>query len=145
MSKKPKEKKIIGVPAKKRGRPAFIPTDEQRQTVIHLKACGYPVESMCKLLGIKKTLFYNKFKEELELGLEESNADVASSVLKAAKLDPDDPNYGSKNVQAAKFWLEARHPDFKRHSSVHIDGTVDSKSEVDIVTMVDILDQLRNK
>ncbi len=83
-----------------RGRPKYIPTPESRQRVKRLAAAGMSQDKIALSLGISKNTLTSNFREELDLGLAEANATVASALFKNATANG--------NVTAQIFWLKTR-------------------------------------
>ncbi len=53
------------LPPRGKGRPAHAATAETRQFVNLLLVCGYPPIAIAKALGLKRTAFYEHYREEL--------------------------------------------------------------------------------
>ena len=83
---------------KKRGRPAFKPTDEQREQVIALSSNGLPHIQIAQIIGCAPKTLRKHFREELNIGKIQANAKVAGALYQSA-LDG--------NVKAQTFWLKA--------------------------------------
>ena len=84
---------------KKRGRPAFKPTDEQREQVITMSSHGVPHRQQAPLIGCSSPKTLRKhFRDELDIGKIQANAKVAGALYQSA-LDG--------NVKAQTFWLKA--------------------------------------
>jgi hypothetical protein len=82
-------------------RPPFEPSEENRRTVKMLAAVGMPHEHIARKLGLGSAKTLRKhFREELDLGAAEANAQVARSLFEMAT--------SGMNVAAAIFWLTAR-------------------------------------
>lgn len=84
---------------RKRGRPKYAPTPQDRQRVKSLAAAGMAQDKIALSLGISKNTLTANFREELDLGLAEANAAVASALFK---------NATGGNVTAQIFWLKTR-------------------------------------
>jgi hypothetical protein len=87
------------------GRPAFVPTKEQRNTVAMLSGFGIPHEGICQLVKhegepISRETLQKYFRADLDRGVHEANTKVAGSLFKAA-IDQN-------NVGAMIFWLKTR-------------------------------------
>src|SRR5947209_4427485 len=81
-------------------RPPFEPTDETRNLVKELTAVGAPQKLIARKLGIRSPKTLRKhFRDELDLGGMEVNANVAKYLYQNAKAG---------NVEAQKFWLQCR-------------------------------------
>ena len=85
--------------ARKAGRPAFQPTEEQRYTVSLMAAIGIPQEDMCPAIGVTRPTLRKHFKEELAVGKTKAITQVAGSLMRQA-LDG--------NVTAQIFFLKTR-------------------------------------
>ena len=84
---------------KKRGRPPFKPTDEQREQVKAMSSHGVPHRQQAPLIGCSSPKTLRKhFREELDIGKIQANAKVAGALYQSA-LDG--------NVKAQTFWLKA--------------------------------------
>ncbi len=82
-------------------RPRFVPTPEQRRTVKSLAAYGIRHDQIARKIGIRspKTL-RRHFREELDQGVTEANAQVAQTLFKMA--------VSGKFLLATIFWMKAR-------------------------------------
>lgn len=83
-------------PRRSRGKPAFEPTDAQRQLVQVLTANGEPQPIIARNLGIGEKTLRKYFKAELADGLAQVRAAVGASIVKAAL---------NGNIYAGKYWL----------------------------------------
>ena len=84
---------------KKRGRPPFKPTDEQREQVKAMSSHGVPHRQQAPLIGCSSPKTLRKhFRDELNTGKIQANAKVAGALYQSA-LDG--------NVKAQTFWLKA--------------------------------------
>ena len=82
---------------KKRGRPAFKPTDEQREQVIALSSNGLPHIQIAQIIGCAPKTLRKHFRDELNLGKIQANAKVAGALYQLAL---------EGNVKAQTFWLK---------------------------------------
>ena len=83
---------------KKRGRPPFKPTDEQREQVITMSSHGVPHRQQAPLIGCSSPKTLRKhFRDDLNTGKIQANAKVAGALYQSA-LDG--------NVKAQSFWLK---------------------------------------
>src|SRR5260370_2109697 len=82
-------------------RPRFVPTKAQREQVRTMSAYGIKQEDIAKVLGFRspKTLRVH-FREELDRGAIEANAQVAQSLFKMATSC----RYPATTI----FWLKTR-------------------------------------
>ncbi|MHB1910413.1 MAG: hypothetical protein ACYCQJ_16330 [Nitrososphaerales archaeon] len=69
---------------KKRRPGKFIPTDEQREQVVGLKAVGATDERIAHILGISPDTLTKHFKIELECGLQEVLSRIATNLFRQA-------------------------------------------------------------
>ena len=83
---------------KKRGRPPFEPTDEQRKIVKALAALGMPYRDIGYVLGISEDTVAKHFRQELDVGPVEANARVGQFLYQQAQ----------RNLTAAIFWAKTR-------------------------------------
>ena len=81
-------------------RPRLNPTEQQRLLVKQLAAVGISQEHIAHKIGVRspKTLRMH-FREELDLGLADANATIASALYQNAQ---------DGNTDAQKFWLMNR-------------------------------------
>ena len=83
---------------KKRGRPAFKPTDEQREQVKAMSSHGVPHRQQAPLIGCSSPKTLRKhFRDELNTGKIQANAKVAGALYQSAL---------EGNVKAQSFWLK---------------------------------------
>ena len=81
-------------------RPKLNPTDEQRRLVKKLAAVGTKHEDIAQILNIRSPKTLRKhFREDLDRGATEANANVAGALYNNAMA-------GDTNAQ--KFWLQNR-------------------------------------
>jgi hypothetical protein len=82
-------------------RPTFIPTDEQRRLVKSLAAYGMKYDAIARRLGIRSTKTLSKhFREELDSGDTEANAQVAQTLFQMAT--------SGEHPACSMFWLKTR-------------------------------------
>lgn len=98
-AKKPAVKKPA---AKRPGRPAYVPTDKDRDQAKMLSGMGVTGEQIAALLGISEPTLHKYFQKELDTGYIQANAQVAQSLFRQA-TDKTKPN-----VIAAIFWMKTR-------------------------------------
>lgn len=112
------------------GRPAFVPTEEERSLVKALASYGIPQPLMCLLVKrpkgkakelrpISEPTLRKHFRAELDEGEPSLIAKVADSLVKTA-LDRTHPGH----VVAARFFLKAR-AGWRETDRVTHDGAVD--------------------
>jgi hypothetical protein len=82
-------------------RPTFLPTDEQRRLVKSLAAYGMKYDSIARRLRIRSTKTLSKhFREELDAGETEANAQVAQTLFQMA--------ISGEQPASTMFWLKTR-------------------------------------
>ena len=69
---------------KKRGVKKFIPTEDQREMVIGLKAVGTTDERIAEILGISADTLTKHFRYEIENGLKSVLARIANNLFRQA-------------------------------------------------------------
>ena len=94
-------------PERRRGRPAFAPTPEQKVLVERLAAFGIPMDDICTMIQnensgkpIDVNTLMKYFRAELDTGVTKANARVAGALFKNATEH--------NNVQAQIFWMKTR-------------------------------------
>ena len=76
-----------GAPIKKRLK-KFVPTDQQRELVLGLRAIGATHERIGEVLGVSHDTVIRHFSRELEIGFDQIRAKIASTLIQKA-LDGD--------------------------------------------------------
>ena len=116
--RRPAPKRKLGRP-KKRGRPPFRPTADQRRLVESMVAIGIEQDHIGELLvsdkfpkGIGDDTLRRYFKREIRLGTSRANVVVADNLFKIATAFPPHPG----TVTAAFGWLNNRAGWTNRHS-----------------------------
>ena len=94
---KPKE-----LPERGRGRPRYEPTEQTRQQVSLMAACGLRRYEIYQILNISPDTFRDHHQEDFELGLAKAIAMVGSKLYKRAISDR--PDSGA----AQQFFLKTR-------------------------------------
>jgi hypothetical protein len=90
----------------KSGRPAFVPTPEQRAYVLQMTGMGAPQELICSAMrngdsvGISLDTLKKYFQKELDEGVSQANLKVAGTLFKMA--------VSGDNIAATIFWLKVR-------------------------------------
>lgn len=82
---------------------AHKPDKQSRALVKTLSGLGVVQEDICAIIGLGKTnkpTLHKYYRAEIDLGLAEANAKVASSLFNMATV--------GGNVAAAIFWMKAR-------------------------------------
>ncbi len=81
-------------------RPLFDPTEEQRRLVRTLSAMGTRQKEIAKMIGIAPKTLREHFREELDKGAIEANAQVAKTLFQMAT--------SGTTPAATIFWLKTR-------------------------------------
>lgn len=97
---------------KGKGRPKHVPTDLNRQKVKNYSASGTTVVDIAQKLKIDKETLYKYYRDELEDGRIDANANVAGVLYKTAM---------GGNVTAAMFWMKTR-AGWKETSGLELTG-----------------------
>lgn len=97
--KKTKRKPAPDAPPKRRGRPAFKPTPEQRKMVTGLSAVGIRHEDIALYVGIDDKTLRLHFRGELDRGTIEANAKVGQRLFAKALAG---------DTASMIFWMKAR-------------------------------------
>ena len=84
---------------RKGGRPVHTPTDESRALVKAHMILGTPHERISKILGINRSTLSKYYKDELENGRDQANAEVAASLYNKAI---------GGDTTAMIFWMKTR-------------------------------------
>ena len=71
-------------PKRRRGRPTFEPTPQQRELVSVLVANGTSQVCMAEVLHIDRKTLHKAFRHEIEHGYERIKAHISGAVVKAA-------------------------------------------------------------
>ena len=69
---------------KRRGVKKFIPTEDQRETVVGLKAVGTTDERIAEILGISADTLVKHFRYEIENGLKSVLGRIANNLFRQA-------------------------------------------------------------
>jgi hypothetical protein len=100
------------------GRPAFVPSAEQRREVEIMARYGLPEDDIALVLGIDPKTLRKHFRLELDVAFVKANAKVAESIFlqavgaPAQYYPPDHPSAGKlmraeqSRVLAAGIWWE---------------------------------------
>jgi hypothetical protein len=75
----------IDKPAKKRRRPPFVPTQEQRAFVNRMAGTRMTVADICLVIGISRRTAYKYFSDEIKAGSARFHALVTNELVKAVK------------------------------------------------------------
>ena len=84
------------------GRPSHEPTDKNRAVARALSGYGIPQDQIAAEIGVSVPTLCKYYREDLDAGLRQANAQVAKSLFKKATGD------GSQSVTAAIFWAKCR-------------------------------------
>lgn len=99
-------------PPKRKGPAPYEPSPEDRIRVETYVACGTPLPSIARILGIGASTLRNRFKDEIELGSDKANAAVANALFRNAtnRGERGAPGNVPPNVQvqAQVAWLKMR-------------------------------------
>jgi hypothetical protein len=93
---------VAAKPARRGGRKAFAPTEDQRKMVNVLASFGVPEKDIAEAIGVSEPTLRKHFKDTLRIAHVQANAKVAQSLFKKATGD------GPQSVAAAIFWLKVR-------------------------------------
>ena len=80
-------------------RKAFVVTDATREKVRYLAGVGVPQDDIAKIVGCAPKTLRKRFRDELNRGVAEANAQVSGYLFAAAKAG---------NIAAIIFWLKTR-------------------------------------
>ena len=83
---------------------AHKPTDKNREKVAELASYGVNQREIARSIKVNHSTLVKYYKDELDLGLVEANAKVASTLFNKAT----DPEMTGPSVTAAIFWLKTR-------------------------------------
>jgi hypothetical protein len=81
------------------GRP-YVPSDEQRRSVLSMTGYGIKHEDIATMLRIDKKTLYRHFRRELDTGMTEANVRVAQALYGNATKN--------MNVTAQIWWTKTR-------------------------------------
>jgi hypothetical protein len=82
----------------KTGRPAYEPSDKDRNRVRLMIVAGFTGKQIAETLGISRTTLYGHYKKELETAARDANSAVVSNLFSMTKTNP----------AAAIFWCKTR-------------------------------------
>lgn len=94
------------------------PDEKSRNMARSLSGLGVPQEHICQLLGITKPTLHAHYRDDLDLGMAEANAKIASTLFSQAT---------SGNTAALIFWAKAR-MGWRETQVVQADGTITLES-----------------
>ena len=80
-------------------RKAFVVTDATREKVRYLAGVGVPQDDIAKIVGCAPKTLRKRFRDELDRGVAEANAQISGYLFAAAKAG---------NIAAIIFWLKTR-------------------------------------
>lgn len=89
-------------PAKKAGRPQYVPTDEMRKQVELLSGIGVPLEQICTLAGIDRKTLSKHYRAEIDMGHAKANSRMTKRLFDIANGD------SKEALTACIFWLKCR-------------------------------------
>ncbi len=81
---RPKSKNIPGKAPGTRGGAKFIPTEEQRELIRNLRACGFTEDEIATATGLKKTTMLRHYRTEIDLGKVNVDSVVANNIARMA-------------------------------------------------------------
>lgn len=87
-------------PPRKRGRPVYDPSTEQRAQVIKMHGLGMPESHICTFLSISPKTLHKHFRHELATAHVEKNMEVLQHLYSEAT--------SGQRISAAIFWAKAR-------------------------------------
>ena len=105
-------------------RPRFAPSDPQRQLVKSLAAYGIRQEEIAGKIGVSAKTLRRYFREELDRGTTDANAQVAQTMYKMAK--------SGKFPAATMFWLKCR-ADWRQNGRVGREATETPPFVVEVI------------
>lgn len=84
----------------KRGRPAYKPTERDREQVYQLVGRGQRAEDVCAIMGFSRATLFKYFPDEIKAGRSISNASVANKAYDMAM--------SGKFPAMTMFWLKTQ-------------------------------------
>lgn len=81
------------------GRATFVADDAMREKVRFWAAIGVPQDNIAKLIDCDPKTLRKHFRDELDRGMAEANAEIANCLYESAK---------GGNVAAQIFWMKVR-------------------------------------
>jgi len=111
-------------PKKPPGRPRYEPTDQIRQQVSLMAACGLRRFEVYKILNMSADLFREHYAEDYELGLAKAVAVVGSKLYKTAVSDRPTA------LQAQQFFLKTR-GGWKESNNIQLTGADGGAIEIE--------------
>jgi hypothetical protein len=122
--------------AKKQTKPEYKPTDQERQFVKAMVACGIPQSEIALVVDIAPKTLRKHFRKELDTGKVEANTKVAQALLKQAL---------NGNTSAMMFWLKTQ-AGWRETTNVNHSGKIDSlTSEERVERLAELLDAARDR
>jgi hypothetical protein len=109
-------------------RRAFLPTDVTRKKVRSLAARGARHEDIAAIIGCDAKTLRKHFRDELDRGMAEANAEIAGCLFDEAK---------GGNVTAQIFWLKTRAHWHERKEPEEPTPGTDTKSTGQVVLLPD--------
>ena len=120
--------KLKTVKPKGRGRPAYAPTDADRELVRDMVVVGVDQVRIAAVLKIDPVTLRTHFRDELNLGMDNACAEVGRNLLALTKTHPLAAIYFLNN-RMPKVWRDKRQvepqeqiPPGGQHLHVHFDG-----------------------
>lgn len=106
------------------GRPPHQPTEQDRAKVKALSAYGIPQEQIARVFDIDSKTLRLHYRDELDLGVIEANAQVAKTLFSQATKEG--------NTTAAIWWTKSRMGWKEKHDVEHSGGLT-----LNVVTGID--------
>jgi hypothetical protein len=106
------------------GRPPYQPTDADRAKVKALAAYGTPQEQIARVFDIHVQTLRNYYRDELDLGVIEANAQVAKTLFNQGVKDG--------NTAALIWWTKSR-MGWKEKQGLNVSGGLN----LNVVTGID--------
>jgi hypothetical protein len=106
------------------GHPPHQPTDKSRSTVKALSAYGIPQEQVARILDIDSKTLRLHYRDELDLGLIEANAQIAKTLFQQAV---------GGNIGALIWWTKSRMGWREKHD-VEYSGSITVASALNAAT-----------
>ena len=97
-----------------RGQPPHEPTEKTRATVKAMSAYGIPQEQVARVLDIDSKTLRLHYRDELDLGVIEANAQVAKTLFQQATKEG--------NTTAAIWWTKSRMGWKEKQEIAHTDA-----------------------
>ena len=115
--------------AKRITKPSFKPTDDERNLVEQMTACGIPQESQCLVIrdGIDDKTLRKHFRRELDTAATKANTKVAGTLFSKA-MGGD---------TAAMIWWSKTRMGWKDSSALQVTAKIEHKNIIDMSRLDD--------